>query len=33
VHSPYTAAIFKVPNVIAGQKVYDPMTGQPFRVR
>jgi hypothetical protein len=33
VHSPYSNAIFKVPNLSNGQKVYDPSTGQPFRVR
>ena len=33
VHSPYTASIFKVPNVTNGQAVHDPATGQLFRVR
>lgn len=33
VHSPYSAAIFKVPDVHNGQLVYDPVTGKPFLVR
>jgi len=33
VHSPYSDATFKVPNVRNAQMVYDPVTGKPFLVR
>jgi len=33
VHSPYSDAIFKVPDVRNAQMVYDPVTGKPFLVR
>ena len=33
IHSPYSDAVFKVPNVRNAQMVYDPVTGKPFLVR
>jgi len=33
VHSPFSNATVLVPNVKSGQLIYDPTTGQPFRVR